>query len=212
MKKIEERNRQFLVEKLIHGVEFSNPYVNSIEKNPEIIETDESNYRIIRRVYQHLYANIADIFIEYINSLDADEIQELDEDLKTNEWSAKTLLKIENSFEPLSIFQLFYYFNGSLPLTNGLLVVPDGEVPNGKEKTNLKNLYEMFKDTNSHGLVSLQLLTALGIYFGLNIPATKNAITDLYKHFSCEAMSGAKDFAFDGVSDLISGLSLKIKE
>ena len=35
IKKTEERDRQFLVEKIIHGVEFSNPYENSIEKKPE---------------------------------------------------------------------------------------------------------------------------------------------------------------------------------
>ena len=33
MKKIEERDRQFLVEKIIHCVEFSNPYENSIKKS-----------------------------------------------------------------------------------------------------------------------------------------------------------------------------------
>ena len=97
-----------MVWKLIYGVEFSNAYENLIEKKKEIIETIESNYRIIRRVYQHLYADIADIFVEYIHSLDADEIGKLDEDLKTNGWGAKTLLEIENSFELLSIFQLFY--------------------------------------------------------------------------------------------------------
>ena len=31
-----------------------------------------------------------------------------------------------------------------MPLTNGFLIVPDGEVPEGEEKTNLKNLFEMF--------------------------------------------------------------------
>ena len=31
-------------------------------------------------------------------------------------------------------------------MTNGLLIVPDGEVPEGKEKINSKQLYEMFKD------------------------------------------------------------------
>ena len=51
--------------------------------------------------------------------------------------------------------QLFYYLNGRLPLTNRLLIVSDGEVPGGEEKINLKNLYETFKDTPSHGLVSL---------------------------------------------------------
>ena len=62
------------MEKIIHAVEFKNPYENSIEKKPEIVETVENNYRIIIRVYQHLYADIADIFFEYIHSLDPDEI------------------------------------------------------------------------------------------------------------------------------------------
>ena len=56
---------------------------------------------------------------------------------------------------------MFYYFNGRLPLTNGLLIVPDGDVPEGTEKINLKLFYEMFKDTESHGLVSIQFLGAL---------------------------------------------------
>ena len=62
-------------------------------------------------MYQNLYADIADTFIENIHSLDADEIQELHEDLKTNGWGAKTLLDIQNSFELLSFFQLLYYLN-----------------------------------------------------------------------------------------------------
>ena len=62
-------------------------------------------------MYQNLYADIADTFIENIHSPDADEIQELDEDLKTNGWGAKTLLDIQNSFELLSFFQLLYYLN-----------------------------------------------------------------------------------------------------
>ena len=33
---------------------------------------------------------------------------------------------------------MFYYFNGRLPLTNGLLIFPDGDVPEGTEKINLK--------------------------------------------------------------------------
>ena len=180
-------------------------------KKPEIIETVESNYRIIRGVYQSLYSDVADIFFEYIHSLNPDEIQQLNEDLKSNRWGAINLLEIQNSIELLSIMQLFYYLNGRLPLTNGLLIVPDGEVPDGEEKINLKNLYEMFKDTPSHGLVSLQFLSALGIFFGLDMNIPKIAITELYRNLSYETLSGARDFSFDSVSDLTSGISFKIK-
>ena len=78
---------------------------------------------------------------------------------------------------------MFYYFNGRLPLTKGLLIVPDGEVPEGTEKINLKLLYEMFKDTQSHWLVSIQFLSALGTFFGVHISIPKHAITELYKNF-----------------------------
>ena len=61
-----------MIEKKIHSVDFTNPYENSIERKPEILETVESNYKIIRRVYQHIYTDIADIFFEYIHSLDLD--------------------------------------------------------------------------------------------------------------------------------------------
>ena len=35
LQKIEERDRQFLIEKISHGVEFSNQYENSIEKKKQ---------------------------------------------------------------------------------------------------------------------------------------------------------------------------------
>ena len=40
--------------------------------------------------------------------------------------TVKSLLEIENSYELLKIFQLFYYLNGRLPLTNDLMIIPDG--------------------------------------------------------------------------------------
>ena len=127
-----------------------------LRKHLEQLKLLKITIRITRRVYQHLYADIADIFFEYIHSLDPDEIQQLDEDIKTNGWGVIILLEIDNALELLSIFQLFYHNNGRLPLTNGLLIVPDGEVPEGEEKINLNNLYEMFQSTKSHGLVSMQ--------------------------------------------------------
>ena len=66
LKKIEERDRQFHVVKIIHTVDFKNPYENYIEKKPEIIENVENNSKIIIRVYQHLYADIADTFFSNI--------------------------------------------------------------------------------------------------------------------------------------------------
>ena len=56
LKKIEEKNKQFLIEKLIHSVEFEDLYATNPEKNnkktTEILSTMEGNYSILRRVYQ----------------------------------------------------------------------------------------------------------------------------------------------------------------
>ena len=56
------------------------------------------------KVYQHLYSDIADIFFEYIHSLDPDEIQQLDDDIKTNGWGVINLLEVDNLLELLSTF------------------------------------------------------------------------------------------------------------
>ena len=109
--------------------------------------------------------------------------------------------------ELLSTFQLFYHNNGRLPLTNGLLIVPDDEVPEGEEKINLKNLYEMFRYTKSHNLVSMQCLGVLGIFFGAGVKESKYAITELYKNLLYATLSGANDFNFDAVFGLIGRLS-----
>ena len=115
LERIQQRDRQFLIEKIIHGVEFSSPYSNSVEKKPEIIDTVESSYRIIIRVCQQIFTDIADIFFKYIHSLDADEVQQLDDNLKSSGWDAIDFPKIENTSELLSLFQLFYHNNGRLP-------------------------------------------------------------------------------------------------
>ena len=82
LKKIDDKNKQFLVEKLIQGVESENMYDTHLEKNPEIMETLESNYKVARRVYQQLYYDIAELFYEYIQSIDLYEQEDIEEDLK----------------------------------------------------------------------------------------------------------------------------------
>ena len=106
---------------------------------------------------------------------------------------------------------MFYYFNGWFHLANGFLIVPDGDVPEGKEKIYLKQLYGMFKDTNSHGLISLQFLCVLGIFFWVDIFIPKSAIAELYKNLSYENLSGPRDLDFQAVSDLILEVNFEIR-
>ena len=76
------------MEKIIHGVEFENFYLSNPEQKPEIIDTIESNYRLARRVFQHFYLDVVELFYEYIQSIDSYEQQDIEEDMKYNGWGA----------------------------------------------------------------------------------------------------------------------------
>ena len=159
MQKIEEKSKQFLIEKIIHGIEFKNPYNIETEKKPEIIETVESNYRIARSVYQQLYIDISELFAEFIRSIDSLNLQYMDNDITANGWGIKKITDVNNAEDFMAIN--FHQLTGRLPLSNGLLVITDGDpppAPPGEDRVNMKRLYEMFKHTKSHGLVSLPFL------------------------------------------------------
>ena len=69
LQKVEQKNEQFLLEKIIHGIKLENLYATDSERKPEIMSTIESNYRIARRVCQQLYLDSAERFADFIRSL-----------------------------------------------------------------------------------------------------------------------------------------------
>ena len=113
LQKIEEKDKQFLTEKIIAKKENKNPYEIKTEKEPEIMLENENNYRVCRHLYQALFYEIIETFKQYVNTLALDEIEQLDADLKANGWGVKSIVEIEDWIELLKLFQLFYYFNGS---------------------------------------------------------------------------------------------------
>ena len=62
----------------------------------------------------------------------------------------QSICEIRDTHYLLTILQMFYFLSGRLPFINGLVIVPDGEVPEDMEKRNLKNIYGMFKNTKAH--------------------------------------------------------------
>ena len=69
----------------------------------------------------------------------------------------------------------------------------------------------MFKDTKSHGLISLQFLSTLNIFFGGDIGLSKDTITELYKNLSYKTLSGGRQVEFDKISDLSTHINFKMK-
>ena len=209
MKKIEEKNKQFLLEKIVQGVEFENLYSTDSERKPEIMSIVEGNYRIARRV--QLQIDTAELFVEFIRSLSSYELQDMDEDIRANGWGIKKMGEVSDAQELMKIFQDFYTLTRRLLLSNGLLVVPDGDAPPG-EKLNMKHLHDLFKNIKLHGIVSLPFLGLIQYCFEENDHSLiKNATTELYCNLSYMTLSGARDFKFDAVSDLTARLSILIK-
>ena len=64
--------------------------------------------------------------------------------------------------------------------------------------------------TNSHGLVSIQFFSALGIFFGLHLSIPKHEIAEFYRNLLYETLSGAQDLEFEAISDLVGGMNFKI--
>ena len=159
--------------------------IYEVEKKPEIIETIESNYRIARRVYQQLYIDISVLFADFIRSMDSFEIHDMDNDIKANEWAIKKITDVNDAEDFMTIFQTFYQITGRLPLSNGLLIIPDGDATPGEDRVNMKNLYELFRHTNSHGLVSLPFLGLIQYYLEKSDHSLiKSTLTELYSNLS----------------------------
>ena len=99
-----------------------------------------------------------------------------------------------------------------MPLSNGLLVIPDGDPPPGEDRVNMKSLYNMFRHTNCHGLVYLPFLGILQYYHEKNdFSLIKKALTELYSNLSYITLSGTRDFDFNALSDLTAKISFLLK-
>ena len=132
----------------------------------------------------------------------------MEDDIKSNGWCAKNVIDAENSLDLLNIFQKFYQITGRLPLSNDLLFVPDGETPPREDRVNMKSLYDMFRHTDSHKLVSLPFLRALQYYLDINdFTQIKNALTEFYQNLSYFTLSAE----FTAVSHLAARISYLIK-
>ena len=76
----------------------------------------------------------------------------------------------------------------------------------------MKNLYELLKNTNSHGIVSLPFLGLIQYYLEENDQSlTKNAILELYYNLSYMTLSRGRDFRFEAISNLTARLSFLLK-
>ena len=89
--------------------------------------------------------------------------------------------------------------------------MPDGDAPS-EENLNMRQLYDLFKNTNSHGLVSLPFRGLMQYYLEENDHSLiKNATSERYFNLFYTTLSGTRDFTFDDNSELTARLSILLK-
>ena len=115
----------------------------------------------------------------------------------------------------LQVFALFYYINGRLPYTTGLLPVPDGEFPAfiDGQKISIKKPYEEFRGTLSQGIVTVPFLCTLNLFFGGELDYSKSGLTELYYDLSMQVLSDEYELSptCDAISELTADILTNIE-
>ena len=180
----------------------------------KIIKCMKHNYRVARRVYASTYANMAEQFKMYLNSLPPDEIDEIENDFMANGNGLLSVRQIESATELFDSFAMFYYINGRLPYTDGHLFVPDGETSAGVigEKLSLKELFAKCFSAGSNDLVSSPFLATLLLFFARKETLAKTFPMELYKNLTVEVSSSdnSENLQFDALTDLCAELGVRL--
>ena len=130
MEEIQNRDSQYLVESVIKLVETDNIHLKLLPKaERKIIKSMKYNSRDARRVYASTYANMAEQFKIYLNSLPPDKIDEIENVFGANGNGLLSVCQTESATELFSSFTMFYYINGRRPYADRHLFVSDGETP-----------------------------------------------------------------------------------
>ena len=149
------------------------------------------NYRVAGRVYVSTYANKAEQFKIYLNSLSPDQIDETENDFRASGNGPLSVRQTKSATELFDSFAMFYHINGRLPYTDEHRFVPDDETAPGiiGEKLSFKELFAKFFRTGSNSLASSPFLAAFLLFFARKETLAKNFLMELYKNLRVEVLS-----------------------
>ena len=85
LKEIQNRTWQYLIESLIQKKERGGEHLQiKTKKESKMIKAMETNYKVLRRVYDSIYSNLAKNFQPYLFCLDFSEQGEIENDININ--------------------------------------------------------------------------------------------------------------------------------
>ena len=146
--------------------------------------------------------------VNTIKNLPVDEREEIDCNLQRNNYFFN--LGETNEISCHNIIDIFCDFSqqhGRFPGSQDLIVVPKPEISyfiKTNKVISTNQLYEKFRSTDARGLVSIQALAALNIYYGRS-----RVWTEFLHNMSHQALNKENDnifIPFDRTADLINKL------
>ena len=100
-----------MIEKVIYNVEEEKPYKITAEKKQKLCLSWKETIQYVAGSTS-LCLLVLLILIQYIHTLDPDQLEQMDNDFKANGRQVKSIVEIQDAFELSCTFQMFYYYNG----------------------------------------------------------------------------------------------------
>ena len=116
----------------------------------------------------------------------------MEEDLSNHRIFFKKLKEIESSVEFMKVLSNFYFKTGRFPGYVEYINVPPGVNPYFIEKHDQispTEINEKFKNSSCYGLVSVQFIAALHVFFGGDKELSRNAMSEFLHNLSLQALT-----------------------
>ena len=195
---IQNYNWQYFIEKIINISNQEKLLEREDFKDDEefedylIIEKTQQNLKYCKEFYNGVFDDISHFFQRKIHEIPIESIHEMREDLSNYRIYFKDIKKVESSKELLEIFSNFYFKTGRFPGSYNLLNVPPGINPpfiKKHDKLSPFEIHEKFNGSDAYGLISVQFLAALNVFFGGDKLDSQNVMSEYLNNLSLQALT-----------------------
>ena len=195
---IQNYNWQYFIEKIINISNQEKLLEREDFKDDEefedylIIEKTQQNLNYCKEFYNGVFDDISHFFQRKIHEIPIESIHEMREDLSNYRIYFKDIKKVESSKELLKIFSDFYFKTGRFPGSYNLLNVPPGINPPFIKKLDRLSpfeIHEKFNGSDAYGLISVQFLAALNVFFGGDKLDSQNVMSEYLNNLSLQALT-----------------------
>ena len=157
-----------------------------------IIEKTQEKLKYCKRFYEEVFDDISFFLHNKMKETPDEFVEKMEEDLSNHRIFFKKLKEIESSVEFMKVLSNFYFKTGRFPGYVEYINVPPGVNPHFIEKHDQispTEINEKFKNSSCYGLVSVQFIAALHVFFGGDKELSRNAMSKFLHNLSLQALT-----------------------